>query len=127
MEALIHSYDPDREYFFVEGCHINELGNTDSDEALSIAQARLEPGKTTRWHWLRDTVERYVLLQGRGSVEVGELPPADVGPGDVVVIPPGVRQRITALGDRDLVFLALCTPRFEVANYVDVQDEMDEQ
>ena len=33
-------------------------------------------------------------------------------PGDVVLIPSGVRQRVTNIGDEDLVFLCVCTPRF---------------
>jgi len=40
-----------------------------------------------------------------------------VGANDVVLIPPGTRQRITNMGDGDLVFLALCTPRFRVEAY----------
>ena len=36
----------------------------------------------------------------------------EVGPGEVVVIPAGTPQRIAAFGDEDLVFLAICTPRF---------------
>jgi len=54
-------------------------------------------------------------------VEVGELPPAAVGPGDVVVIPPLCRQRITNTGNRDLIFLAICTPRFSEAVYEDLE------
>jgi mannose-6-phosphate isomerase-like protein (cupin superfamily) len=34
------------------------------------------------------------------------------------VIPPGARQRIASGGIEDLVFLAICTPRFERAAYV---------
>jgi len=32
--------------------------------------------------------------------------------GDVVVIPSLCPQRITNIGNEDLVFLAICTPRF---------------
>ena len=67
---------------------------------------------TTRWHRLRGVTERYLILEGQGRVEVGELPTEDVGPGAVVLIPPGTRQRITNTGDADLIFLAVCTPRF---------------
>lgn len=40
------------------------------------------------------------------------LPPADVRPGDVVLIPRDTPQRISNTGDHDLVFLCLCTPPF---------------
>jgi mannose-6-phosphate isomerase-like protein (cupin superfamily) len=120
MKTGIKTYDAAQEYFFAEGCFITELSNVADDPAVSIARARLEPGKTTRWHFLRDTGERYVVLQGVGSVEVGDLPPQRVAAGDVVVIPPEVRQRISNVGADDLVFLAICSPRFTTAAYVDI-------
>ena len=43
------------------------------------------------------------------------------GAGDVVLIPPACRQRIANLGAGELVFLAICTPRFEQQNYEDVE------
>jgi len=113
------------EYFFDEGCFINEWWNHSEDEALSIARARVVPGETTHWHYLRNSVERYVILSGEGVVEVGELAPSTVKPGDVVVIPADVRQRIHNRGSEDLVFLALCTPRFQPENYVDLEGGLE--
>ena len=94
---------------------------TPEDPEASIALARVEPGVTTRWHRLVATTERYVILDGRGRVEVGDLPTREVRAGDVVVIPPLCRQRITNVGSEDLRFLAICTPRFEQRNYEDVE------
>jgi mannose-6-phosphate isomerase-like protein (cupin superfamily) len=111
------------EYFFREGCFITEWWNTPWDAAVSVARARVAPDATTRWHRLRDVTERYLILEGRGCVEVGDLPPEDVGPGAVALIPPGVRQRITNTGDADLIFLALCTPRFTPAGYEDLDPD----
>lgn len=110
------------ETWFAEGCHINELSNSEADPAVSIARARVAPGVTTRWHRLIDTTERYVLLAGKGLVEVDDLPPQEVGPGDVVLIPPGCRQRIACLGEEELVFLAVCSPRFRPEAYEDLED-----
>ena len=110
-----------RECYFEEGCYITELSNTPEDTGASIARARVLPGVTTRWHRLRGTTERYVILEGAGRVEVGDEPAREVGPGDVVVIPLMCRQRITNVGKGDLVFLAVCTPRFEQRNYEDVE------
>jgi mannose-6-phosphate isomerase-like protein (cupin superfamily) len=108
------------EFFFdVEGCYITELSNNDDDPGLSIARARVEPGVTTRWHRLAETTERYCILSGTGLAEVGELAPAPVSAGDVVIIPPMERQRIQNNGTEDLIFLAICTPRFETRNYKD--------
>src|SRR6476646_7638406 len=104
MQAAIHSFDPRAEYDTPERCFINELSNTAADPDVSIARARVVPGVTTRWHRLHGIAERYVVLEGQGRVEVGELPATGVGPGDVVLIPPGCRQRIANTGSVDLVF-----------------------
>ena len=121
MKPVIHSYDERREYYFREGCHINELSNSADDAAVSIARARVEPGRATRWHRLRGITERYVILQGRGRVEIGRELAHSVGPGDVVVIPPKTRQRITNEDTEDLVFLAICSPRFLPEAYEDLE------
>ncbi|TAJ55792.1 MAG: cupin domain-containing protein [Nevskiaceae bacterium] len=116
----IHRVDPASERLTEERCHILELANHAGDEALSIARARVEPGVCTRWHRLAGITERYLILEGEGLVEVGEHAAQAVSPGDVVLIAPGERQRIRNSGTRDLVFLALCTPRFRWDAYEDV-------
>ena len=87
------------------------------DNDVSIAQARVKPGVTTRWHRLSETIERYVIISGTGLVEVGKLAPTAVNPGDVVLIPALCQQRISNTGEQDLVFLAICSPRFSNACY----------
>jgi mannose-6-phosphate isomerase-like protein (cupin superfamily) len=119
--AAVLAPEPGAEYDFREGCRILELANSEADPGLSIARARVPAGTTTRWHRLRGTSERYVILSGQALVEVGELPPTPVGPGAVVRIPPLCRQRITATGPEELVFLALCTPRFRPECYEDLE------
>ena len=109
------------EYWFREGCHITEWSNSEADPEVSIARARVEPGRTTRWHRLTGTTERYVILEGRGLAEVGDEP-LEASVGDVVVIPPGQPQRITNIGTGDLVFLAVCTPRFCPDNYSEIPE-----
>ena len=121
-QGEVKFYQPGQEYYFKEGCFINELSNTPGDPAVSIARARLEPGNITRWHFLRETVERYVIVAGSGLVETGDLPAIQVSAVDVVLIPPGVRQRIGNAGEDELVFLAICSPRFQQDNYVDCEE-----
>ena len=123
MLEEIRRRNPAAEFLTPEGCFITELSNTATDPDASIAQARVPAGRTTRWHRLKDTAERYVLLAGDGEVQIGNLPPERVGPGDVVLIPPGVRQRIRNVGSADLMFLAICTPRFEQAAYEDIEPD----
>jgi mannose-6-phosphate isomerase-like protein (cupin superfamily) len=110
------------EHWFEEGCFITEWWNSPDDDAMSVARARVPAGTTTAWHALDGVTERYVILQGTGHAEVGRLPRMPVGAGDVVVIPPGVRQRIHADAQQDLIFLALCTPRFMPAAYRPLSD-----
>ena len=108
----IRRFDQDAEFLIPEGCHIIELSNTDSDSAVSIARARVEPGVTTELHWLEVTWERYVILEGHGEVELDGGAWNQVGKSDVVLIPPGCKQRIRNSGANDLIFLAICSPRF---------------
>ena len=126
MKPVVRRYDASHERITDERCHIIELSNEPGDPAVSIAQARVEAGVTTRWHRLHGIVERYVIVSGHGRVEVGEAPPCDVSPGDVVLIPAGVRQRIENAGNGDLVFLAVCTPRFRPEAYEDVENSPSE-
>lgn len=120
MNPSIRPYAPETEVFTAELCHIIELANLPEDPDVSVARARVEPGMTTRRHRIDGTTERYVILEGRGCVEVGHLAPQEVGPGDVVLIPPGCPQRIANPGQTDLVFLAICSPRFRPAGYHDI-------
>ena len=103
------------EYYFEERCFIKELLNRADFPGLSIAQARVAPDETTVLHALTGT-EVYYLLEGRGVVELdGEASP--VAPGDLVHIVPHTAQRITNTGTTDLLFLAICQPRFRPEHY----------
>lgn len=110
------------EFFTEERCFIRELSNSTDDETCSIAQSRVAPGVTTQWHRLDGITERYVILSGVGKVEIGEQPVTMMNPGDVALIPPNCRQRITNTGTSDLVFLAICTPRFRQTAYEALPD-----
>ena len=121
-EGFVERTDPATEYFFEEGCHILELSNSDRDPGASVARARVPVGGVTRWHCLEGITERYILLEGTGQVEIGVSMREDLGPGDVAVIPPGVRQRVSNTGSGDLLFLAVCTPRFNSEAYQDLEE-----
>lgn len=110
------------EYWFREGCHITEIWNAESDPAVSVVRARVEAGGVTRWHKLDGITERYLVLSGQGRVQLGDGTDRGVEAGDAVVIPPGIAQRIANTGAADLVFQAVCTPRFRPAAYHDVDE-----
>lgn len=121
MVPKVHKFSDAVEFETDERCSIVELSNTSDDPDVSIARARVMPGVTTAWHKLEGVVERYVIISGRGRVEVGELEPLDVVEGDVVLIPSGVRQRIMNTSAADLIFLAICNPRFTSESYVNLE------
>ncbi len=121
MKETVKQLNLSDEFYTPERCYITELSNTPDDPDASIARARVEPGVTTRWHQLTGTVERYYIVKGRGRVEIGKIPPQEVKAGDVVLIPPKCRQRITNISSEDLIFLAICTPRFSSDVYEDIE------
>jgi len=123
--GYIHRPNESAEYWFEEGCHILELANSADDPDLSIARARVDPGQTTRWHTLSATTERYVILAGEGIVELGKDLRESVTTGDVVRIPAGIAQRIRNCGTEDLVFLAICSPRFTPECYTAMEPDAD--
>ncbi len=100
-----------------ERCHVAELSGEGADEQASIARARVRPGVTTEWHRLKGVSERYIIAAGKGLMEISGLAPAEVSAGDVVLIPPGSLQRITNIGDTDLLFYCVCVPPFRPSCY----------
>ncbi|MGV6825458.1 MAG: cupin domain-containing protein [bacterium] len=117
MEAQVHNDGVSEEYFFEEGCYITELLNLPVDPLCSVARARVPVGVTTQSHFLEETTERYVIERGKGALRLANEPVRQVGAGDIIVIPPGCHQSIANVGEEDLVFLAICTPRFVSENY----------
>ena len=105
----------------LERCFIKELSNESNDEMASIAEARVEAGVTTAWHKLTAVTERYIIVSGQGRVEVEGLQPAEIIAGDVVIIPADTAQRISNTGLTDLIFLAVCTPRFTPECYITLE------
>ena len=125
MKESIKASGLQNEFYTDEACYIVEVSNSSDDPALSIAQARVKPGVTTRWHRLIATHERYCITSGEAIVEIGALPAQKVVVVDVVLIPPMCRQRIRNTGKEDLIFLAICTPRFSRENYQDIELEQE--
>lgn len=118
MKAEVKKHSAINEYWFEEGCYISEVANDTGDEHISIARARVKPGTTTAWHKLIDVTERYIIVAGQGRVEIGKDKWVGVEKGDVVRIPAGTRQRISNIGEIDLVFYAVCTPPFYKECYI---------
>lgn len=118
MQAEVKRSDEIEEFETEERCSILEMANDSADEDVSIARVTVKPGVTTAWHKLAGTAERYLLIAGQGRVELGDLEPVNVSIGDVVRIPADMAQRIANTGPTDLVFFAICSPRFQQRCYV---------
>jgi mannose-6-phosphate isomerase-like protein (cupin superfamily) len=117
---MISRYDVGTEFWTSEGCFIVEMHNRGEDDGCSIARARVPAGGTTRLHSLKGTVERYVILSGTARIRAGGASPVEAGPMDVVTFRADETQTLVNPGQGDLVFLAICTPRFRQENYVDL-------
>ena len=122
MQPQVKPFNLAKEFYFAEGCYIVEISNSDDDPELSITRARVKPGVTTKLHRLQNIIERYVIIEGEGLIEVGSLSPQKVRMGDVVIIPAMCNQKITNTGENDLIFLAICTPKFNTESYQEVTD-----
>lgn len=102
-----------------DGCGIREVlhpRNDGIDMPLSLAVARVAPGKQSYAHYL-EQVEVYYILEGRGLMHIDDET-AEVGPGDAVYIPARASQWIENLGDDELVFVAACVPPWSEAGDV---------
>jgi len=120
---VIRHPDEGEEYDTTERCRILEIWNRADDPAVSIARARVAPGVTTRLHRLAGIAERYLILSGRGQIDIAGESARVVVPGDLVYIPPDCPQRIHNPGPGELIFLALCTPRFVPEAYLDIDPD----
>lgn len=77
--------------------------------ACSLAHATLGPGRSSRPHRLRTSSEIYYILAGNGRMHVGGQS-ADVRPGQLIFIAPGVEQHIENTGQGELTFLCVVDP-----------------
>ena len=101
----------------VDGSTIRELmaHRNSAIRQQSLAEARLAPGAATTPHHHAVTEEIYYILSGTAVMTVGS-DTRDVGPGDAIAIPPGLRHTIRNTGSDDLVFLCTCAPGYEHAD-----------
>lgn len=97
-----------------DGSEIRELlaYRNSSIRAQSLAEARLAVGGSTQEHYHIKTEEIYYITHGRGRMRIeGEV--REVGPGDAIAIPPGLKHKIWNAGDETLRLLCCCAPAYE--------------
>lgn len=78
----------------------------------SLAQAQLAPGDSSYPHVLTQQSELYIFLQGTAKVFVGEEE-TEAKAGEIVWIPPGVKQWVHNTGTNDLVFFCIVDPPWQ--------------
>lgn len=97
-----------------DGSEIRELlaHRNSSIRKQSLAEARLEPGMATQEHYHRVTEEIYYITAGQGRMRI-EGEEREVGVGDAIAIPPGLKHKIWNTGKERLHLLCCCAPAYE--------------
>ena len=121
LPAVFHTL-PTTEFYFPERCHVIEIMNQAGID-FSIARVRVEPGVTTALHSLKGTTEAYYILSGSGNLELEDGTQRTVGSNDVVLFHADARQKISNIGKDDLIFLAICFPRFVPESYIHLEED----
>ncbi len=78
----------------------------------SLAEARLPVGGSTQEHFHPRAEEIYYITHGTGRMRIeGEL--REVGPGDAIAIPAGLKHKLWNTGTDTLRLLCCCAPCYE--------------
>ncbi len=78
----------------------------------SLAEARLPAGGATQEHFHTRAEEIYFITHGSGQIRIGGQT-HDVGPGDAIAIPPGLRHKLWNTGKGEMRLLCCCAPAYE--------------
>lgn len=78
---------------------------------MSLAEARVEPGKQTAVHRHTAAEEIYHVLSGQGRMLLGGEN-FEITAGDTIRIDPGVRHGLVNTGNVDLVVICCCCPPY---------------
>jgi mannose-6-phosphate isomerase-like protein (cupin superfamily) len=97
----------------LDGSEIREVAGPPSGNAVnqSLAEATVPPGGETVEHFHRVTEEIYFFTHGSGRMRLGDEE-REVGPGDTVVIAPGVAHKLWSTGEEPLRLLCCCAPAY---------------
>jgi mannose-6-phosphate isomerase-like protein (cupin superfamily) len=81
-------------------------------ENLAITWVEGAPGSMQAVHGHPDNEQVYVIVRGRGVMQVADEM-EEVGEGTLVFIPPGAAHAIKNTGDEPLVFVSATSPPFD--------------
>lgn len=101
-------------FITVDGSEIRELlaHRNSAIRNQSLAEARIEPGASTREHYHPKAEEIYFITAGTGRMRI-ENEMRDVKTGDAIAIPPGQRHKLWNTGAETLRLLCCCAPAYE--------------
>jgi mannose-6-phosphate isomerase-like protein (cupin superfamily) len=97
----------------LDGSTIREVAGPAMETARkqSLAEATVPPGGETAEHFHRETEEIYFFTGGSGRMRLGDEE-REVGEGDCVVIPPGVKHKLWNDAADPLTLLCCCAPAY---------------
>ncbi len=78
---------------------------------VSLAEATVRPGSSTTLHVHRASREIYHVTRGNGVMTLGQET-FEIGPGDSIVIDPGIPHRVENTREQDLKILCCCCPPY---------------
>lgn len=121
--AMRQPYSTVPPYITKDGSEIRELMHprVHGNRAQSLAEATVPAGARTLLHRHEVTEELYHITAGAGVMTLGEKQ-FPVLAGDTVLIAPGTPHCIEAVGDTALVLLCCCSPAYEHADTLLIDD-----
>jgi len=108
--GLVERAEP---YVTLDGSLITELVRPEREGSrnVSVAEAVLQPGQSTRPHLHRESDEVYYVLSGKGVVTL-EANSLTIEPGSCLLIPARRVHSVRCVGSEPLTILCLCAPPY---------------
>lgn len=92
-----------------EGVKIGFIVTKERHPELSITVLEIQPGVEVPIHYHEREVDSILVLSGRGKAFIGDSW-QDIGPRDVLVMPPGLKHGVKNDGDEPLVCYIVHAP-----------------
>ena len=111
---LVRKLDDCKQITALDGTALRELLNPLHDGGMlrlgySLAHAIVKAGRASMPHRLKTCSEVYYIVKGRGIMHINDEA-AEIGPQQVVYIPPGARQYLENNRKEDIEFLCIVFP-----------------
>lgn len=109
MEPMSEPFDTSVAEHYAWGDHCDGWHLLATD-ALSVIEERMPPGTAETAHAHARAHQFFYVLSGRATMEL-DGGSVDIGPGQGLDVPPGIRHRMTNVSDADLRFLVISSPK----------------